>query len=95
MARRPVSRAGRVLDLVGLALLLVGALCYLRAYAGMRTLEGVKPSPGAEAFASMKQWDRMHILSRTGLGLIGAGLVVAVGAAVAGGRRGKAESPAG
>jgi hypothetical protein len=92
--RRPVSRTGRMLDLLGLALILAGAACYLWAYAGMRALEGVKPSANPtlraeEVFTSVNRWGRLNTLSRVGVGLIGAGLVVAVGAAVAGARRGK------
>lgn len=96
MPRRPVSRTGRMLDLVGLALIVVGALCYLRAYAGMRALEAVKPSANPtlraeEVFTSVNRWGRLNTLSNVGVGLIGAGIVVAVGAAVAGARRAKVE----
>ena len=84
---RPVRRVGRVLDVIGLTILTVGAACYVYAYVGLRDLESVQAGSGAAPFASIVQFDRLWKLSRLGIGLAVAGLVVAVGAAVAGRER--------
>ena len=82
--RRPVSRIGRLLDIVGLMILTAGAACYVYAYVGLRDLEGVREGAGAAPFASIVRFDKLWKLSRLGIGLAVTGLVVAVGAAVAG-----------
>ena len=85
--RRPVSRTGRLLDIVGLMILTAGAACYVYAYVGLRDLESVRAGAGAAPFESIVRFDKLWKLSRFGIGLAVTGLVVAVGAAVAGRER--------
>ena len=83
-----VTRHGRMLDLVGLAVLAAGLALYAYAYVGLQDLQAVKPEAGAAPFAAIVRFDKLWKLSRLGLGLAGTGVVIAVLAAVVG-RRGK------
>jgi hypothetical protein len=77
-----VSRTGRLLDLAGLALMLGGAACYLRAYLGMRALQQRPRVPGDVPFAAMAEFERWWNWSRFGFAIFVAGIVVAVVAAL-------------
>ncbi|HKG90757.1 MAG TPA: hypothetical protein VKA84_02625 [Gemmatimonadaceae bacterium] len=91
--RPPVSRAARLLDLLVLALLLAGGLCWLRGYLGLRSLRaGLPPTPGALPFAALRLADHYYLLSRVGVGMVVAGVVLAVAVAVMA-RRGVREVP--
>lgn len=79
----PVPRIGRVLDVVGLVLFLVGAGVYGRAWLGMQRLESVQPvSLDVTDFAALARFDELHQLSRVGLGIMAAGVLMAVAAMV-------------
>jgi hypothetical protein len=84
----PVSRRGRLLDVVGLTLLVAGLACYAYAYMGLRELESVQAAPGTPAFAAVMRFDRMWKLSQLGIAVAAVGLVTAVIAAVVGRRGG-------
>lgn len=93
MTRTPVPRVARLMDLAGLLLLLAGGGLYLRAYLGLRALQHVHPAPGERPFSAMRRFDQLWTLSRAGLGLIVAGVVVMVAATLVARRlRGQAEN---
>ena len=88
MARPAVSRADRRIDLVVLALLILGGACYLRSYLGLRSLRaGLAHTPGAQPFAALRLADHYYLYSRVGIALMVVGLLVAVVAAVRSKRR--------
>jgi hypothetical protein len=80
--RPTVSRTGRLLDVAGLVLMLGGAGCYLRAFAGMRALQRRPRVPGDVPFAAMAEFERWWNLSRLGGAVFLAGVVIAVTAAI-------------
>ncbi|HSW28456.1 MAG TPA: hypothetical protein VLH75_03085 [Longimicrobiales bacterium] len=49
---RTVSRLGRVLDVVGLVLVLAGVGVSARAWAGFEEVRAYQAAPGAEPFAA-------------------------------------------
>ena len=84
--RRPVGRLSRAIDLASLALILVGAALYVRAYLGMEAVRTTPETPFVrgtmEAFALFNQYLRLKRLSYVGLALVGVGLAVGLSAAV-------------
>lgn len=79
----PVPRIGRILDLVGLGLLLAGGGLYGWAWLGMRRLESVQPvSREAGDFAAMARFQDLWELSRVGLAVMVLGVLTAVAAMV-------------
>ena len=89
----PVSRRARLLDLLVLTLMLGGGALWLYGYLGLQSLRaGLPHAPGQQPVAALRRADHSYLLSRVGVGLVIAGVVVAVGAAVAvaAARRGKA-----
>lgn len=71
-------RGERYADIAGLALLLAGAAVYLLAERGLRAL--TIRATGAErgTLDAMTEFDRLWMLSRSGLALAGAGVGVLV-----------------
>ena len=85
MSRKQVSRLGRKLDVVSLILILLGALLFLLAFAGMRELrdrqETAFVAGTTEAYAALNRYYRLQRLSYLGIGLAVAGIGVALSAA--------------
>lgn len=85
MTRRPVTRLGRVLDLVSLALLFAGAALFLQSFLGMKQLRDQRETTFArgttEAFAALNEYYRLQRSSYLGVGLAMAGIGVALSAA--------------
>jgi len=83
---RAVSRASRRIDLASLLLILVGAALFGRAYFGMEAVKNTIDVPFVrgtmEVYALTNQYLRLQRLSYFGLGLVGAGIVVGLSAAV-------------
>ena len=77
----PVPRLGRQLDLAGLALFVVGILCYGWAYLGFENLQGARTARGAPPGA-IAEADRLYTISRVGVGLMIAGGCVFIAAAI-------------
>lgn len=77
---RKVRRRGRVLDLVGLVLLLAGAGVSARAWAGFEEVRTYQAAPGAEPFAALRMHDRYARVQRVGVALMGTGVAVFVAA---------------
>lgn len=77
-----VPRIGRVLDLVGLLVFLVGAALYVRAWLGLRGMDSFVPGAEAGAFAALERADALSALGRVGIALMIGGAVVGVVAAV-------------
>ncbi len=73
-----VRRLGRVLDVVGLVLLLAGAGASARAWAGFEEVRTYQAAPGAEPFAALRLHDRYARLQGTGAALIVTGVGVFV-----------------
>lgn len=71
------------MNLLALLLFLLGTGVYAWAWVGMRRLEGYVATPDAEHWAGMAQFNHYWNLSRLGLWLVVAALVVAVVAAIA------------
>ena len=76
-----VPRAGRALDLVGLALFLGGALAYGYAWAGLRAVQGARTARGAPAGA-IEEVDRLVMWARTGATLMTLGIATGIVAAI-------------
>ena len=70
------------MDIGGMGLLLVGGLCYVRAYLGMIALRDNGIAPGSGRFAGVAQFDRYWQLSQLGLAMSAVAIAVMVGAAV-------------
>lgn len=81
---QPVSRLGRLLDAIGLALFLAGALCYGAAFAGLQRLHsaGFVPRGADQPWFAVAEWAKWHRLSRIGLALVAAAVVVGVVSAI-------------
>lgn len=76
--KRGITRADRLRDSAVIALLAGGVALYLYAYRGMAalSLEGsITVRPGEKAF---DQWMRYYYLSRAGMWLVVAGVVVGI-----------------
>ncbi|MGI8498637.1 MAG: hypothetical protein ACR2OG_13755 [Gemmatimonadaceae bacterium] len=76
----PRGRRERLIDALGLLLLLAGGAMYARSFLGMRTLRDsafVKGRP----WAMVRQWEHLLTLSRWGLAVAGVGLLVLIGGA--------------
>ena len=77
-----VSRKSRVIDVVSVALVLVGAVCYVWAYSEMSVLRDAAYDPKAPIFAAYTRFVRMMQLSWVGIGTIVVGVLVGIGAAL-------------
>ena len=77
-----VPLLARRLDLAGVALLLAGGACYLRAYLGMIGIEknGVDPTSGR--LTGIAQYDHFWQLSRLGLAVGALAVVVLLAGAI-------------
>lgn len=78
----PVPRAGRVLDVVGALLFLAGALLYARSWLGLRAMDQFERVPGDTHGSALEYADALARLGRIGFGLMAAGALVAVIAAL-------------
>lgn len=85
---RSVPLAGRVLDVVGLTILVVGAGVYARSWIGLKGL-AAEPPAGEESFAAMAEFNRFNDLADMGIALMIAGAVVMVVAAILARRLGR------
>ena len=65
-----------------MVLLLVGAICYMRAYLGMVALRENGVAPGSGRFAGIAQFDGYWQLSRIGIGIGVVAIAVMIAAAV-------------
>lgn len=73
-----VPRPLRVVNVLALLLFAGGAALYARAWVGMRELITYVPPPDAPLFAAMARFHQFSNLSRTGLTLVIAAVLVAV-----------------
>lgn len=85
MKRSEVRRSSRFIDLASLVLICAGGLVYLFAFVRMEDLRG-RPDEEfvpfqTEVFARSREHARLTRTSHIGLGLCGAGVVVALSAA--------------
>ena len=73
-----VSLGGRVLDLVGLLLLIAGAGLFVRAWIGFRNLPSYERDPGGDVFATVAMADGLRKLGGVGVAsmLLGVGVFV-------------------
>ena len=76
-----VPRLGRVLDLVGVMILVAGASLYVHSWLGLRAMDDFVSTPEAPRSA-IEHADELSRLGRIGFALIVAGVLVAVAAAV-------------
>ena len=85
MSRTPVTRLGRILDVVSLVVILAGALLFAQAFLGMKALRDQRETAfvagTTEAFAALNQYYRLQRLSWLGGGLAVVGIGVALSAA--------------
>jgi hypothetical protein len=79
-----VSRRARLLDFAGIALILVGAVCYVVAHLGLARLqaEGVVLVAHGQTFGKLREFQRWAWLWWGGLAMITAGVGIAVWAAL-------------
>ncbi|HEU4993733.1 MAG TPA: hypothetical protein VFT29_02905 [Gemmatimonadaceae bacterium] len=78
----PVPRRSRVLDAWSVALVVVGAAAFVWTYVQMEGLRNAVHDPEAPLFAGYVRFVRLTRLSYVGLGLVGLGLLVGIGAAL-------------
>ena len=76
----PVPRIGRILDLVGLLLLLAGSGFVVRAWMGFREVQEYAPSSNDPPMAAVQLADTFWRLEKLGIALIVLGVAVFVGA---------------
>ncbi|MDQ6887763.1 MAG: hypothetical protein M3068_10765 [Gemmatimonadota bacterium] len=79
------GRRERLVDALGLLLLLIGGTLYARSYLGMRTLRDSAFVTG-KPWAMVRRWEQLVTLSRWGLAVAAAGLLVLIGGAWLGSR---------
>jgi hypothetical protein len=72
-----LARAARLLDYSSLAVLSAGALCYGRAYLGLRGLMDGAPG-AARPLGALAEHARLVRLSQVGLAVLAAGIVMAL-----------------
>jgi len=85
-----VSRIGRILDVVGLLLFLGGAVFFVRAWIGFRSVPAFVPDPNGEPWAAVRLADGYLRLQWFGGALMVAGIVTFLAAWWVA-RRGRAE----
>jgi len=81
---RPVSVAGRLLDLAAVGLIVAGGVTYAVAYQGLerlRTAPEIAYTKGM-LIEALAEFHRLTTLSRVGLGLVVLGVVMGVVAAI-------------
>jgi len=78
MEKRRVPRIGRVLDLVGLGLFLVGGGVCLRAWIGFGNVHQYRPGPHDPLWAATHLANRYLRLQHIGVALMAAGIAVFV-----------------
>lgn len=78
----PVPRRSRILDAWSVGLVLAGAVAFVWTYVQMEGLRNAVHDPEAPLFAGYARFARLMQLSYVGLGLVGLGLLVGVGAAL-------------
>jgi len=78
--KKRVSRAGRIIDLVGLALLLGGAGFCLRAWIGFQSVPDYGRGAGGQVWETVQLADEFSRLQAIGVGLMLAGVGVFVAA---------------
>ena len=71
-----VPRIGRILDLAGLLLFLVGAGFYARAWFGFRRVQSFVPDPDSGPWAAVRLADGYLRLQKIGVGLMVSGIAV-------------------
>lgn len=79
----PVPRILRVVNVLLLVVFLIGAGIYIRAWLGMQALTAYESTPGEPLFSAMALFDQYWGLSITGLWVMSAAGLGAVGAAIA------------
>ncbi len=94
MERTSVPRVGRVLDLVGLFLFLVGGGIFLRAWVGFADVHHYQPGPRDPLWATIRLADRFQRLQHLGVELMAAGTAVFVIAWVTAWWLGRTAAPA-
>jgi hypothetical protein len=77
---KAVPRIGRLLDLGGLLLFVVGGVTYARAWIGLSDVPEFERPEGASPYAATELADGYHQMERLGLALMIAALLVFVAA---------------
>ena len=75
---KPVPRIGRVLDLAGLVLFLVGGAVYARAWFGFQGVPDFERPERGPIFAAVELADGFERLQHIGVGVMAAGVAVFV-----------------
>ena len=75
-----VPRIGRLLDGVGLLVLLAGAALVARAFVGFQEVQSFQPGPDGPPMEAMALADSFWFMQRIGVGLMLVGVAVFVGA---------------
>lgn len=86
-----VRRRGRILDAIGLVLLLAGAGVSARAWAGFEEVRTYQAAPDAEPFAALRLHDRYARIQGAGTALVVSGVGVFVAAWWVGRKRSPAD----
>jgi len=78
-----LARAARLLDYTSLAVISAGALCYGRAYVGLRGLADSAPARmGGQPFGALAEHARLVRVSNLGIAVLGVGIALALVATV-------------
>lgn len=83
MSTYRVPRPLRLVNVLALLLLLLGAALYIWAWLGLHGLESYSPPVDAEPMSGMARFDRFWKVSRIGIWLVWSGLGVGVVSAMA------------
>jgi len=75
---KQVRRLGRILDLVGLVLVLAGGGMVARAWSGFEEVRTFQAAPDAQPFAALRLHDRWARVQRAGTTFMVAGVAVFV-----------------
>jgi hypothetical protein len=73
--KTPVPRIGRILDLAGLLVFLVGGLAYARAWVGFRAVPDFERPEHATMMAATELADGFRVMERWGV----AGMILGIG----------------
>ena len=85
MTRKPVTRLGRKLDIVSLIFVAAGTSLFVLAFLGMAELRDLRETEFVrgtmEPYAAINRYYRLQTLSRLGMGMAGAGVLIGLSAA--------------
>lgn len=93
MKANEVPRIGRILDLVGLLLFVVGGGVFVRAWLGFQAVRHYQPGPHDPLWSAIRRADGFLRLQHVGAAIMGVGITVFLIAWWTAGRKRKTAAP--